>query len=65
MKRSILYLTTAEAAARLGVGIRRIQAMIKAGQIQTILVGRFHLIHPRELEKPEIVNRKPGKPPKR
>ena len=57
-------LTTAQAAERLGVTIRRVQAMIKAGRIKTAKVGQIHLIHPRELEKPEVKSRKPGRPKK-
>ena len=61
---SINFLTTAQAAERLGVTIRRVQAMIKAGRIKTVKVGQIHLIHPRELEKPEVKFRKPGRPKK-
>ena len=61
---SINLLTTAQAAERLGVTIRRVQAMIKAGRIKTTKVGQIHLIHPRELEKPEVKFRKPGRPKK-
>lgn len=54
------YLTTAEAADSLGVGPRRVRAMIKAGTLKADRVGRDWLIDSRALAAVE--NRRPGRP---
>jgi excisionase family DNA binding protein len=53
---------TKEAAEKLGVTIRRVVALIKAGRIPTTKVGRIHLIKPKDLEA--VAERKPGRKPK-
>lgn len=55
-------LTTAQAAASLGVSVRRVQAMVKAGRLRAARVGRDLLIKPRDLEA--VRERKPGRPAK-
>lgn len=54
------YISTKEAAERLGVTRRRVVAMIKAGSIKTVKVGRIHLIDPGQLDK--VQDRTPGRP---
>lgn len=54
-------ITTAEAAARLGVTMRRVQAMIKKGLLPAQNIeGRVYLIDPADLAK--FKPRKPGRP---
>lgn len=54
-------ITTNEAATRLGVSARRVQAMIKAGRLPAQKVGRDWLIKEKDLKLVE--DRKPGRPP--
>lgn len=57
-------ITTAEAAARLGVSPARVRAMIAAGQIKaTDVTTRLKLIDPRQLAR--VAGRKPGRPKKK
>jgi excisionase family DNA binding protein len=55
-------LTTPEVAARLGVTVRRVQALIKDGRLPSQQFGRDHLIKESDLKLVE--NRKPGRPKK-
>jgi excisionase family DNA binding protein len=55
-------LTTPQVAERLGVTVRRVQALIKEGRLPSQQFGRDHLIKERDLKLVE--NRKPGRPPK-
>jgi excisionase family DNA binding protein len=55
-------LTTPEVAERLGVTVRRVQALIKDGRLPSQQFGRDHLIKESDLKLVE--NRKPGRPPK-
>jgi excisionase family DNA binding protein len=55
-----MVLTTAQAAARLGVSVRRVQAMISAGRLVATRVGRDWLIAPEALAPLRM--RKPGRP---
>lgn len=57
------YLTTAEAAARLGVSVRRVQALIEAGRLPARKYGRDWLIPETALAA--VAERKPGRPPAR
>ena len=54
------FLTTAQAAERLGVTQRRVLALIRDGRIPTVRAGPLHLIDPAALE--QVKNRKPGRP---
>lgn len=56
------YLTTPQAAARLGVSVRRIQALIKAGQLPARQRGQDFVINQADLAR--ITERKPGRPVK-
>lgn len=56
-------LTTTDAAVRLGVTVRRVQALISAGRLPAERVGRDWLIQERHLAR--VSERKPGRPPKR
>jgi hypothetical protein len=63
---SSMELTTAQAAAKLGVTQPRIRQLILAGTIKArLLTPRTLVIDERELRKPAVLNRgKPGRPPK-
>jgi len=62
-KNGTIDLTTAQAAEKLGISQRRVQALITAGKIKATMAGKTWLIDPTELKK--IKNRNPGRPPKR
>jgi excisionase family DNA binding protein len=53
-------LTTAQAAARLGVSVRRIQAMISAGRLAATRFGAVWVITPAALKA--VAVRRPGRP---
>ncbi len=53
-------LTTAEAAARLKISPRRVQALISAGRLAATKHGRDWLIEEHALEA--VAERKPGRP---
>lgn len=55
-------LTTPQVAERLGVTVRRVQALIKAGRLPSQQFGRDHLVKESDLKLVE--NRKPGRPRK-
>ena len=55
-------LTTNEVAARLGVTIKRVQAMIRDGRLPAEKMGRDYFIKEADLKLVE--DRKPGRPPK-
>ncbi|MFP5264820.1 MAG: excisionase family DNA-binding protein [Blastocatellia bacterium] len=55
-------ITTSEAAERLGVTIRRIQALITDGRLPAQKVGRDYLIKDEDLKL--VTDRKPGRPRK-
>jgi excisionase family DNA binding protein len=56
------YLTTKEVAGKLGVSLRRVQAMIESGRLPAIKLGRDYVIRERDLKLVE--NRKVGRPKK-
>lgn len=56
-------LTTPEVAERLGVSVRRVQALIAAGRLPSQQFGRDHLIKESDLKLVE--DRKPGRPAKK
>lgn len=55
-------LTTTEAAAALGVSVRRVRALVKAGRLPAVKFGRDWLIKQSDLAA--IQDRKPGRPPR-
>jgi excisionase family DNA binding protein len=55
-------LTTREAAEKLNISMRRVRALIEAGQLPSKQYGRDHLIKESDLKLVE--DRKPGRPPK-
>lgn len=57
------YLTTDQAAKKLGVSIRRVVALINSGNLPSSRVGRSHVIKESDLKIVE--NRKTGRPPKK
>ncbi len=56
------YLTTQEAAEKLGVSVRRVVALINSGALPSSRIGRSHII--RESDLKLVENRKPGRPTK-
>ena len=59
---SAKMLTTPQVAERLGVTVRRVQALIAAGRLPSQQFGRDHLIIESDLRLVE--DRKPGRPSK-
>jgi excisionase family DNA binding protein len=55
-------LTTKEAAARLGITVSRVHALIRTGRLPAEKRGRDVFINEPDLKLVE--NRKPGRPPK-
>ena len=55
-------LTTKETAEKLGVSVRRVQAMITDGILPATKLGRDYVIKESDLES--VKDRKPGRPPK-
>jgi excisionase family DNA binding protein len=55
------YLTTEEAARRLGISARRVLALIQSGSLPSSRLGRAHVIKETDLKLVE--ERKPGRPP--
>jgi len=56
------FLTTAQAAGRLGVSVRRVLALIAAGRLAATRYGSAWLIAPAALAA--VATRKPGRPPR-
>jgi excisionase family DNA binding protein len=56
------FLTTKEVADRLGVTLRRVQALINDGRLPAQKVGRDYLIRDQDIKLVE--DRKPGRPRK-
>lgn len=56
-------LTTREVSERLEISMRRVRALIEAGQLPSEQYGRDHLIKESDLRL--VKHRKPGRPPKR
>ena len=55
-------LTTKETADKLGVSVRRVQAMITDGSLPASKLGRDYVIKESDLEV--VKDRKPGRPAK-
>ncbi len=53
-------LTTKEASEKLGVSVRRVQAMITDGSLPATKLGRDYVIKETDLEL--VKDRKPGRP---
>lgn len=56
------YLTTQEAADKLGVSVRRVVALINSGDLPSTRIGRSHVIKETDLKL--VKDRKPGRPTK-
>ncbi len=56
------YLTTQEAAEKLGVSVRRVVALINSRNLPSTRIGRSHVIKESDLKL--VANRKPGRPTK-
>ncbi len=59
---STTFLTTAEAADRLGLTVRAVQKMIEARRLTAQKIGRDYLISPEALA--DIPKQAAGRPPK-
>jgi excisionase family DNA binding protein len=53
-------ITTKEAAARLGISAKRVQALVKAGRLPAKLFGGVYMIEAADLKL--VKNRKTGRP---
>jgi excisionase family DNA binding protein len=58
------FLTVEQAAAALGVTVRRVRALILAERLPAEKIGRDWMIRPAALRLEHIKNRKPGRPKK-
>jgi excisionase family DNA binding protein len=58
------YLTTLEAAKRLGVSDTRIRQMLRDGVIIGEKFGRSYMVPEFEIERLEKLDRRPGRPKK-
>ena len=58
----MMMITTREAAERLGVTMKRVQAMIRDERLPAEKMGRDYIIKERDLKL--VADRKPGRPPK-
>jgi excisionase family DNA binding protein len=58
------FITNKEAAARLGISKQRVWQLIQSGKLPAQKVGRDWIIDVNDLRRPEIRNRKPGRPRK-
>ena len=56
------FLTTKQVAERLGVTIRRIQALVTSGRLPAQKFGRDYMINEKDLKL--VKDRKVGRPPK-
>jgi excisionase family DNA binding protein len=57
------FITTAQAAKKLGVSSQRVLVFISEGRLPATKVGPVYLIQPKDLAK--VKNRKTGRPPKK
>lgn len=57
------FITTKQAADRLGVSVGRVRQLIAEGRLPAQKVGRDNLIDEKDLEL--VADRKPGRPPTR
>ena len=55
-------LTTKEVAERLGVSVKRVQAMIRDERLPAEKLGRDYVV--KEVDLKLVADRKPGRPPK-
>ncbi len=58
----MMIITTREAAERLGVTMKRVQAMIRDERLPAEKMGRDYIIKEADLKL--VADRKPGRPPK-
>jgi len=58
----VAIISTKEAADRLGLSVRRVQALVKAGKLPGQKFGAAYMINEKDLAK--VQNRKPGRPKK-
>ena len=62
-KRGMKLLSTNEAAVRLGISVRRVQALIEDGKLSAHKLGRDYAIEEIALESVKVYG-KAGRPPK-
>ncbi len=58
------FLSTGQAAQRLQITERAVRKLIDSGTLPAKKVGANWFIHPDDLNRPEVKNRKPGRPPR-
>jgi len=59
----VAIISTKEAAERLGLSVRRVQALIKSGKLPGQKFGAAYMINEKDLGK--VKDRKPGRPAKK
>jgi excisionase family DNA binding protein len=57
-------MTTREAAERLGVSVRAVQALIQRGRLKAEKIGRDWILLTRDVEDYALTRRSPGRPPR-
>ena len=55
-------ISTKEAAEKLGLSLRRVQALITVGRLPAQKIGNSYVVKEKDLEL--VMVRKPGRPPK-
>jgi excisionase family DNA binding protein len=58
------FLSTAEAAERLGISERRVRVLVNEGRLPARKLGHQWIIDPDDLERDAVRKRSPGRPPK-
>ncbi len=58
------FITNKEVASRLGISKQRVWQLIQSGKLPAQKVGRDWIIDENDLRRPEIRDRKPGRPRK-
>jgi excisionase family DNA binding protein len=56
-------ISSKEAAKKLGVSIRRVQALITSGKLPAQKIGNSYVVQEKDLEL--VKNRQPGRPPRK
>ena len=55
-------ISTTQVAAHLGISDRAVRKLIDSGTLPAHKIGREWFIDPADLERPEVKNRRPGRP---
>jgi excisionase family DNA binding protein len=58
------FITNKEVASRLGISKQRVWQLIQSGKVPAQKVGRDWIIDEKDLDLPQVRDRKPGRPRK-